>query len=468
MTIAPESPISAVPLDELSAQLAGTLHRPGTGDYLRLATPWNLAEQSHPLAVVEAESAEDVAVAIRFAAAHGIEVSVRATGHGIINHLENTILVHTGRLDELVIHPRRAWARVGAGVKWERVLQEAAADGLAPLAGSAPDVGIVGYLTGGGIGPVARTYGVASDRVRAIELVTGDGEFRRVTPTEHPDLFWALRGGKGALGIVTAIEFDLVHLVEIYGGAVYFDGADAEKVLSTWAEWCPSLIEEGTTSIAILRLPDVPFVPWQLAGKLSVAVRFAWIGDPADGQRVFAPMLAAATPILATMGPMPYVELRRIHADPIDPLPVHEHAALLAELNDDTIETLLEVAGPEADCRQLMVEIRQLGGAVALAQEHASALCHRDAPYSFLTIGVPAGPEAERVVANADAIGEAIAPWATGGSLPNFAASDDPRDVSRTYDQETLERLATLIGTYDPRSVLRAARPVREALLLSA
>ncbi|BDZ47224.1 FAD-binding oxidoreductase [Naasia aerilata] len=417
---------------------------------------------------MEAASPEDVAAAIRFAGSHGIEVGVRLTGHGIINHLENVLLVHTGRLDELTVHPDEAWVRVGAGVRWDRVLQEAAVFGLAPLAGSSPDVGIVGYLTGGGIGPVARTYGVAADRIRAIEVVTGDGEFRRVTPTEHPDLFWALRGGKGALGIVTAVEFDLVHLVEIYGGAVYFDGADAEKVLDTWAEWCPSLIEEGTTSIAILRLPDVPFVPWQLAGRMSVAVRFAWIGDPADGQRVFAPMLAAAPPVLAMVGPMPYTELRRIHADPSDPLPVHEHAALLDELNDDVLDALLAAAGPDADdCRQLMVEIRQLGGAVAMAQEHASALCHRDAEYSYLSIGIPAGPDAEATIRNAEDIGRLIEPWTTGGTLPNFAASDDPHDVVRTYDRETLERLADLIETYDPDSVLRAARPIREALLLS-
>src|SRR4051794_38894446 len=218
MTIAPESPTASAPLDELAKTLSGALHRPDSEGYLRLATPWNLAEVTHPLAVVEAATPEDVSATVRFARAHGMEVGVRATGHGIINSLENTILVHTGRFDEVTMHPEDAWVRVGAGVKWGRVMEEAAPHGLAPLAGSSPDVGVVGYLTGGGIGPVARTYGVASDRIRAIELVTGDGEIRRVTATDHPDLFWALRGGKGALGIVTAVEFELVHLVSLYGG----------------------------------------------------------------------------------------------------------------------------------------------------------------------------------------------------------------------------------------------------------
>jgi FAD/FMN-containing dehydrogenase len=163
----------------------------------------------------------------------------------------------TKGLDEVTVHPE-GWARVGAGVKWLPVIEAAAPYGLAPLNGSTSDVGVVGYTTGGGVGPMARTYGLAADKVRAFEVVTGDGEFRRVTPTEHPDLFFALRGGKGATAIVTAVEFDLVHLPTFYGGSVYFDGADSARVIEPWRDWSENLPEQATTSFVLSNCPTCP------------------------------------------------------------------------------------------------------------------------------------------------------------------------------------------------------------------
>jgi len=168
-------------------------------------------------------------------------VGVQATGHGPIPSLAGHLLVVTRDLDEVTVHADERWARVGAGVKWIRVIEASAPYGLAPLNGSASDVGIVGYTTGGGVGPMARTFGLAADRVRAFEVVTGDGELRRVTPTRHPDLFFALRGGKGVAGIVTAVEFDLLPIATFYGGAVYFDGQDIPAVIDRWRSWSKAL-----------------------------------------------------------------------------------------------------------------------------------------------------------------------------------------------------------------------------------
>ncbi|WP_210481549.1 FAD-binding oxidoreductase [Naasia sp. SYSU D00948] len=467
MTLTDSDLTESSPLAQLADRVAGPVHLPGTEEYLVAAMPWNVAVASFPAAVLEAETADDVVAAIRFANEHGLEVGVRATGHGAFEALENVLLLRTNRLDELTVHPE-GWARVGAGVKWAQVIEAAAPYGLAPLAGSAPDVGVVGYLTGGGIGPLARTYGVSADYVRAIEVVTGDGELHRATATDNPALFWALRGGKGALGIITAIEFDLVRQPTIYGGALFFDGADTAAVMRTWAEWCLTLPEQATTSIAILRLPDAPFVPPPLAGRMSVTVRFVWTGDPAEGEQVFAPMAAVAAPIFGQVGVMPYTMIGLVHADPVDPMPVHEHAALLREFGPDTVDALLPLVGPAADCPQVIVEVRQLGGAVARFPENAGALSYRDSAYTFLTIGIKAGPGAEATVANAEQIGGALAPWSTGHAMPNWAPSGKPEDVARTYDRETLTRLVTLSATYDPKSVIRAARPMREALALSS
>jgi len=458
-----ESSVSA-PLDQL--KIAGRVLQPGQPGYAELATPWNVAVRNEPIAVVEAVSAADVAAAVRFACAHGLEVSVQATGHGATPSARPSLLVHTGRLTELEIRPDGT-ALAGAGVRWGDVLQAGAPLGLAGLAGSAPNVGVVGYLTGGGIGPVVRTFGVASDRVIAFEVVTGDGELRRATASENPALFWGLRGGKGALGIVTAVEFELVRLADLYGGCVYFDAENTSAILQGWSRWTEELPEQASSSVAILRMPPMPGVPEPLAGRVTVALRFAWVGDPAQGERVIAPMLALGRVVLGSMGVLPYAAIGAIHADPVDPMPAYESSGLLRSLPAEAVDQVVALAGPAEECPQIIVELRHLGGAFARPSEHPSAFDHRHAAYTVQTIGLGVPPVVEAVAGHGEALLNALHPWSTGGCLPNFAASNDPQAITRKYTSETLTRLATLATTYDPHGVIAAAGPVRAACLLA-
>jgi FAD/FMN-containing dehydrogenase len=447
-------------LSDLSRVMPAVL-LPGTEAYDAAVTPWNVAVSVHPAAVVEARSAADVAAAVRFGHRHRVPVAVQATGHGARSTLEGAVLVSTRRMTRLTVHPEGAWARAEAGVTWAQVLESGAPHGLAGLAGSAPGVGVVGYTTGGGVGPLARTHGLASDRVRAFEVVTGDGELRRATPTEHPDLFWGLRGGKGALGIVTAVELDLLPISEIYGGAVYFDGADAGAVLHRWATWSATLPREASTSVALLRLPALPDVPPPLAGRLSVAVRFAWTGPASLGEEVLAPVRAAATPLIDTVATMPYAALGAIHADPVDPMPTHEEHSLLGSLPPAAVDRLLELAGPDAECPQVIVELRQLGGALSETPRVPSAYCHRDAGFSLLTIGLAVPPLVDAVTAHARAVLDAMTEWTSPGGLPNFGARDDAAWMQRTYDPDVLHRLRRVSATYDPNGVLQGAEALR-------
>ena len=450
----------APPLRELRARLTGRLALPGEELHTRLATPWNLAVTPRPAAVVEAATAEDVADAIAFAGHHGMPVAVQCTGHGTAATMEGALLVHTGRLDECRVSADGT-ARVGAGVRWQRVLDEAAPHGLAPLCGSAPHVGVVGYTTGGGLGPVARTYGAASDRVTAVELVTGDGVLRRATATHHPELFWGVRGGKGALGIVTALEFGLVPLAELYAGAVYWGGADARAVLHAWRAWCAALPEQATTSIALLQLPPLPMVPPPLAGRLTVAVRFAWTGGPAEGERLLAPLRDAAPVLLDAMGTIPYAGIGAVHADPVDPMPASEAHCLLRQLPAAAVDALLGVAGPGSGSPEVVVELRQLGGAIARGGAAPSAFSHRDAAFSLLVVGVPAGPGAEQVVAHGGSVVDALQDWAHPGLLPNFASTGDPDRTARCYSPTSLRWLVELAAQYDPVGVLSVGQVPR-------
>ncbi len=204
-----------VTFDDLRSRITGTLAEPHDTAYQELVSAWNLAVEMRPTAVVAVRSASDVVAAVSFAREHGMTVGVQATGHGAVSSLAGHLLIVTRGLDEVTVHPEESWVRAGAGVKWKGVIEAAAPHGLAPLNGSSSDVGVVGYTTGGGVGPMARTFGLASDRVRAFEVVTGDGVLRRVTPDRHPDLFFALRGGKGAGGIITAVEFDLLPRADV-------------------------------------------------------------------------------------------------------------------------------------------------------------------------------------------------------------------------------------------------------------
>jgi FAD/FMN-containing dehydrogenase len=438
----------SVPFADLKARTQGAVAVPGDEHYEALVSPWNVAIPVRPVAVVAAETDQDVVQAVRFAAENGLRVTPQATGHGPMAELVTELLVTTARLDEVVVHPE-GWARVGAGVKWLRVVEAAAPFGLAPLSGSITDVGVVGYTTGGGLGPIARTHGLAIDKVRAIEVVTGDGVLRRVTPTEHPELFFALRGGKGMLGIVTAIEFDLVHQPMFYGGSLWFDGSDAATVIEQWRAWSDDLPELGTTSFALFQLPEMPGVPPQLAGRLTLSVRYVWTGDAAEGERHFAAMRGAAPVLLDDVAHKPYTAIDSVHTDPLDPTPAFEAAAVLTDFPPEAADALLALTGPGASSPQILVEVRQLGGEFARAGAHPSAFASRAAAYSLLVVGIAEVPGVED---HAAAVLAAMRPWTGGYRLPNFTFT--PQEYADAYDEVTTARLRRAIRTYDPDGVM--------------
>ncbi|MBJ7341633.1 FAD-binding oxidoreductase [Mycolicibacterium sp.] len=443
-----------IDLAELRAHVTAPVALPGERVYER-AMPWNVAVPVQPAAVVLASTASDVAEVMRFAGARGMRVAVQSTGHGAVAIGADTVLVLTAGLTGCVVDTEARTARVGAGVRWQSVLDAATPHGLAPLCGSAPGVGVVGYLTGGGVGPLARTVGLSSDHVRAFELVTGAGQVLRVTPDEHADLFWGLRGGKSMLGIVTAVEIDLLPIGEFYGGAIYFDGDDAADVLHAWQRWTANLPDSANTSICIQQLPPLPGIPEPLAGRMTVAVRYTALGDVDEAQQLLQPMRDVAPALIDAVGVMPYAAIGAVHADPVDPMPALEDHALLRELTADTVDALLARCGPGSNSPQTIVELRLLGGELAREPRHRSAFCHRNAAFSLSVIGVLAPPAGEAVVGHAAELVSAMEPWSTGGQMPNFAPSTDPGRLGRCYNEDALHWLNALARRYDPASVMR-------------
>jgi FAD/FMN-containing dehydrogenase len=418
---------------------------------------FNTAAERRPAVVVGAASAEDVAAAVRFAAAHDLPVGVLATGHGGVG-CDGGVLVTTRRMQQVRVDPQRRLAQVGAGVRWEKVIGAASEHGLAPLNGSTPDAGVAGYTLGGGVPVLGRTFGFAADHVRNVQMVTADGVIREVDRDHEPDLFWALRGGKGNFGVVTAMEFDLMPVARLYGGGIYYAGEHAPAVLHAYRDWVTTLPEAMTTSVALLRLPDLPEVPAPLRGRCAVHLRVAHVGAAADGERLVAPMRAAAPAFIDAVADMPYTAVGSIHNDPADPLPMRDRGCLLRELTAETVEAVLSAAGPQhPDLPLIVVEIRHLGGAMARQPDPPNCAGGRDAAFAALVVGAFPPPLRDIVPHLSATVLSALAPWSTGGTHANFGGvPDGAAEAARAWTAQAYQRLLAIKQSYDPANLFGA------------
>ncbi|MGY1813859.1 FAD-binding oxidoreductase [Blastococcus sp. SYSU D00820] len=459
--------VPAADVDDLRSRVHGPVYAAGDDGMAAEVVAWNVAVQHTPAVAVGATCAADVAAAVSWAARHGLRVAVQATGHGPVANTAGTVFVTTRRMQGVVVDPDRRIARVQAGVKWEAVLEAAAEHGLTGLCGSTSDVGVVGYTLGGGMGSLGRRFGFAADHVHAVEIVTADGALRRISATEEPELFWAVRGGKGNFGIVTALEIGLFPVTSVIGGGIFFAAEDAAAVLHAFREWAPTLPEEVTTSIAVLRLPPMEELPPPLRGRTVVHLRYAYCGDdPLEGERLVLPMQSIGRVLLGFIGPMLPTEMDGIHMDPKDPMPGWEKGMLLAELTEETVDAFLAAAGPQVEVPLIMAEIRQMGGALARPAAVPNAVAGRTGAWSVLVIG-PMVPELAEVLPHVGrGVLAALRPWAAPGGMINFlGAVDGPDEVLAAYDPETAERLLAVKRAVDPAGIFSTgyALPVRGA-----
>jgi FAD/FMN-containing dehydrogenase len=433
-------------------------------DYLTATDPgydteragYNLSVDHKPEVVVPAASVADVVAAVRYATDRGLGVAVQATGHGPSRSADGQVLITTSRLDGITIDPVARTARVEAGVRGGALVRAAAEHGLAPLNGSSPEVGVVSYHLGGGLGILGRSLGWAVDHVRAIELVTADGELRRVTAPTEPELFWALRGGgRGRFGVVMAIEIDLHPVSRLYGGGMHFAAGTAERALATWAGWTRTVPETMGSSVLLIRMPGLPFLPDVLRGRYVVHLRFAYTGSAADGERLVRPFRELG-PVTDTVAEMPYAAVGTIHAEPTTPVPFHARNAMLRTFDADAVEELLRHAGPDAGAPYL-VELRHTGGALGRPGVVPSALARRDGQFVLYAGAAAEPPQVPAVRAAFERLFTGMAPWGTGGVCVNFLSGPDisAAQLDSGYLPGDPERLAAVKRAIDPRDVFR-------------
>lgn len=444
---------------ELAAQVAGPVFLPDDDGYAAECIVNNLNLVLEPALIVGVASEADVQAAVRFAAQRGLPVAVNNTGHNVARAAHGAVLISTRRMSGVTIDSENRTARIEPGVRWGQVINEASEVGLAPMNGSAPTVGSIGYSLGGGQSVAwSRSKGYAADHILSLDVVTADGLLRNVTADSEPELYWALRGGMGNFGVVTEMVCELFAQTRIHGGGVWFALEHVPEVMPAWREWVETLPEEATTSVAVQRLPPLPELPPPLQGASVLHMRFTHLGSAAEGEELFAPMRALAPSILDTVAEMPYTSIGMVHMDPPEPIPYWDRTMMFADLSREAVDEFVTLTGPDSDCPLISVEIRQLGGAMDREPAVPNAVPTRGLPFAMFAFGV-GGPDQEDLMRGYLAkLISGLQPWSAGRMMVNFLSADEataPAQVRAAYGEERYDRLARVKKTYDPRNVFR-------------
>jgi FAD/FMN-containing dehydrogenase len=383
-----------------------------------------------------------------------MDLAVRGGSHSLAGHstVEGGIVLDLGGMKGLHIDPERRLAWAQPGLRAEEYTVAAAAHGLATPFGDTGSVGIGGLTLGGGIGWLVRKYGMTIDALVSVELVTADGQLITTSETEHPDLFWAVRGGGGNFGVVTRFQFRLYPVEGILGGALFMPAT--REVLQALQPIAASAPEELTTISMLMAAPPAPFIPESVHFQPTVAILFVYAGDPAGGQAALEPFRQVATPLAELVMPMPYPGIYEMLRQAEQRSSSVNRSLFLEVLDDTTIDEILaRHAAPSSP--MAMTQIRILGGAMARVDASATAFAHRTANV-MVTILTPFADPAELPVHQAwtQAYFEALSGRSVG-VYSNFLEDEGEARIREAYPNGTYERLAAVKRRYDPTNLFR-------------
>ena len=445
--------------DALRERLRGHVAVPADEDYDAVRRGWALGNDLRPAAVAMPSCPEDVREIVVFARANGLRVLVQGTGHNgtPLGDLEDVILVRTGAMRGVEIDVDARVARIECGAVWSDVAAPASEHGLAALAGSAPDVGVVGYCVGGGLGWLGRRYGLCCERVLSFDVVTADGRLVRADRDNEPDLFWALRGGGGSYAAIVGLEMELVPMPAVTAGMMVYGWERAREVVQAWRAFTATAPDTVTTSMRILQIPDLPVAPDFLRGRGVVIIDGAVVAGAVHAAAVLSP-LRALGPEVDTFADVPPVALSHIHMDPEEPMEgVSEHA-ILDSLPSEAVEAMIAGFGEDSGSPLTMVELRHLGG--ALARPGSGALSRLPGGYLLFAAGAVAEPEHTAATKAAFArLLNTMAPWSSDRANQNFA--ERPRTPEALYGEEASTRLRAVRMAYDPDRLFLGAHAPR-------
>jgi FAD/FMN-containing dehydrogenase len=418
---------------------------------------WNGLIDRHPAVIARCADTADVVEAVALARRFRPVVSIRGGGHQVAGSAvcDDGLVIDLSAMRGVHVDPVARTARVQAGARWADVDRATQLFGLATPGGEVSQTGVAGLTLGGGMGLIMRAHGLACDNLRSLEIVTADGVVRTASPSEHPDLFWAARGGGRGLGVVTSFEFDLHPLgPQVATAQVFYPYDQARQVLRAWRDLTPEIPETVAPEVVLWNIPPDPAIPPELHGQKMVVVAAVYAGDPADGSSALAPLAQLGTPFLDVSGTVPYVAVQSA----LD-LAFPEggryffKSHFLDSLDDDAIDTLLACDAKRPNPESLIV-IRTLGGAIDRVSADNSSYPHRGARYNLSIDASWSDPALD-----ATALEWARTSWTTlrqfsnGGVYLNFAGLDAETGRTAVYGAST-QRLETIRLAYDADGVL--------------
>ncbi|HLJ67000.1 MAG TPA: FAD-binding oxidoreductase [Chloroflexota bacterium] len=443
-------------IQDFASQLRGRLLRPGDEGYDAARTLHNAMIDRNPGLIVRATGTADVISAVNFARTHDLTISVRGGGHGVAGHAvcDGGLMVDLSLLNSVRVDPEARIARAGGGCVWGDVDHETQAFGLAVTGGQVSHTGIGGLTLGGGIGNLARKFGLSIDNLLSADIVTADGRLLTVSATSHPDLFWAIRGGGGNFGIVTSFEYRLHPVGPIVaGGMLAWPVEQAPQVLRAWREFMATAPEEVEVGAAFITAPPLPFVPPHLVGKQLIALMPCYAGPLEEGLQTLGALRTFAEPAIDLLGPIPYVALQQMVDDATAfGMLNYWKSGFVSRFDDAAIETLLEhttrVTSPLS-----IVLLLPLGGAIQRVPAGATAFGHREAVLDMVIFAVWTDPtENDRHITWTRTFFDAMQPYLQGVYVNGMDADETDR-VKAAYDPAVYDRLVAVKNAYDPANL---------------
>jgi FAD/FMN-containing dehydrogenase len=443
-------------LAALSAATRGRLLEPDDADYEEACTLWNARVDRSPTAVLRCRGVADVRAGVSTATAHDWALSVKGGGHHVSGHAlcDGGLTLDLGPLDSVRVDPEARTARVGPGATWGAVDHETTAFDLAVPGGQDPNIGVAGLTLGGGVGWLSRQHGLTCDNLRAADVVTADGDLVHASETEHPDLFWALRGGGGSFGVVTSLAFDLHPVGEVFAGSLVYPLADAAAVARRYEAFMADAPRSVRLLFGVMDLPALDVYP-ESVQETRVAILIAFhAGPPDEGRRVLAPLRAAGDPVSDTLRPRSYTAWQHAGRSR-GSMRTHLRSQYLAALPEAAVETIVQHAA-EAPSSGGTVFLSPRGGAEIDPEPDATAYPHRDAAHHLLVEARWRDPAADAEhVAWVDGLQKAVEPYTTGEAALNFLPEDEPAARRRAVHGRNLERLQAVKRRWDPAHRLR-------------
>jgi len=455
------TPSTTTIVTELRDRVRGRVIAPGAADYDQARTVTMGGIDRHPVAIVRVADTDDVAQVIASARESGVDLAVRSGGHSGAGHsvTEGGIVLdlHDMKAADFDLDGGTVWAQTGLTAG--ELTSAGAEKGVAVGFGDTGSVGIGGITTGGGIGYLTRKFGMTIDSVLAAEIVTADGQVLRASQDEHPDLFWAVRGGGGNLGVVTRFKYRLHPLPSFVGGMLLLP-ATAETVAGfiAAAEAAP---DELSTIANVMPTPPMPFVPEEWHGKLAIMGMLGYAGDAEAGERAIAPFRALAEPIADMVRPMPYPEMYPPEDESYHPLAV-AHTLFVDRVDLGVAATIMDWLN-DSDAPMRAAQLRVLGGAMARVPADATAFAHRS---QRILVNVAAFYEGPEDKPKRQAWVEGLRDVLRGdnhAAYVNFLGDEGEDRVHDAYPPATWERLAQVKARYDPDNLFRLNQNVAPA-----